>query len=109
MTDPIPVAEREDRPADADQRPIALFQADEGRGFHARWDAIQTGFVDEPRAAGEQAHALVDEMTNRLTEVFTRERARLEEQWSRGQDALRLLGGTRPASVRPRSPGGHPD
>jgi hypothetical protein len=87
MTDPIPVAEREDRPADADQQPIALFQADEGRGFHARWDAIQTGFVDEPRAAVEQAHALVDEMTNRLTEVFTRERARLEEQWSRGQDA----------------------
>jgi len=105
MTDPIPVAEREDRPADADQRPIALFQADEGRGFHARWDAIQTGFVDEPRAAVEQAHALVDEMTNRLTEVFTRERARLEEQWSRGQDGcsagpgLRRSGPAPPAAI----------
>ena len=48
--------------------------------------AFQTGFVDEPRAAVEQAHALVDEMINRLMEGFTRERARLEEQWSRGQD-----------------------
>jgi hypothetical protein len=51
MTDQNPVAEREGRPSAADERPIALFQADEGRGFHARWDGIQTGFVDEPRAA----------------------------------------------------------
>ena len=99
MSEQIPVAKpldssatslardkREPRPAAAGERPIALFQADEGRGFHARWDGIQTGFVDEPRAAVEQAHALVDEMINRLMEGFTQERARLEEQWSRGQD-----------------------
>jgi hypothetical protein len=34
-----------------------------------RWDAIQTGFVDEPRAAVEQADALVGEMLKRLTDA----------------------------------------
>ncbi len=28
-----------------------LFHEDEGRGFRARWEGIQTGFVDEPRTA----------------------------------------------------------
>ena len=60
--------------------------ADEGRGFRARWDGTQTGFVDEPRAAVEQADALVGEMMKRLTEVFTQERGRLEGQWTRGQE-----------------------
>lgn len=68
------------------EKPVALFQADEGQGFHTRWDGIQTGFVDEPRAAVEQADALVGEMTTRLTDLFTNERSKLEEQWSTGQD-----------------------
>ena len=88
MTDKVVVPQNVETPppSPADDRPIALFQADEGRGFHTRWDAIQTGFVDEPRAAVEQAHALVDEMTKRLTDLFTTERSRLEEQWSRGDN-----------------------
>ena len=85
MNEQIPAAEREGRPAFAAEKPIALFQPDEGRGYQTRWDAIQTGFVDEPRAAVEQAHALVGEMTKRLTDVFTHERGQLEEQWSRGE------------------------
>jgi hypothetical protein len=42
--------------------------------------------VDEPRAAVEQADALVGEMMKRLTDVFTQERGRLERQWTRGQE-----------------------
>ena len=82
----VPVAERDVRPVSNEEGRVALFQADEGRGFHTRWDAIQTGFVDEPRAAVEQANALVGEMMTRLTDVFTAERGRLEEQWTRGDN-----------------------
>ena len=81
-----PVAEREVRPAPVEERPVALFRDEENRGFHTRWDAIQTGFVDEPRAAVEQADALVGEMLKKLTDVFTAERTRLEEQWSKGDN-----------------------
>jgi hypothetical protein len=63
-----------------------LFDDGEGRGLRDRWEAIQTGFVDEPRAAVEQADALVSQVLGRLTEVFTRERTSLEEQWTRGGD-----------------------
>lgn len=86
MKDEIPVAEREVRPVPTEERPVSLFRDEEGRGFHTRWDAIQTGFVDEPRAAVEQADALVGEMLKKLTDVFTAERARLEEHWSRGDN-----------------------
>ena len=65
---------------------MSLFHDEDSRGFRTRWDAIQTGFVDQPRAAVEQADALVDEMLKRLTEGFGAERSKLESQWSRGQD-----------------------
>lgn len=73
-------------PASAPERQAALFHDEEMRGFRARWEAIQTGFVDEPRAAVEQADALVEEMMRRLTEVFTSERSTLEQQWGRGEN-----------------------
>lgn len=85
MTDQNRVIERERADA-AEERRMALFPEEEGRGFHTRWDAIQTGFVDEPRAAVEQADAVVSEMLKRLTDVFSTERARLEEQWKRGEN-----------------------
>jgi hypothetical protein len=71
--------------AEAD-RPISLFHDEETRGFRTRWDGIQTGFVDQPRAAVEQANALVGEMQKKLTDTFGAERAQLESQWSRGQE-----------------------
>jgi hypothetical protein len=52
--------------------------------FATRWDAIQTGFVDEPRRAVEEADALVAQVIQRLAESFSTERTRLEAQWSRG-------------------------
>jgi hypothetical protein len=63
-----------------------LFHDDEGRGFRARWEGIQTGFVDEPRTAVEQADALVSEIMKRLTDVFAEERAGLEKHWGRGEN-----------------------
>ena len=63
-----------------------LFHDEEGRGFRSRWEAIQTGFVDEPRVAVEQADSLVAEVMRRLAEVFADERTALEQQWGRGDN-----------------------
>jgi len=52
--------------------------------FRRRWEAVQTGFVDEPRRAVENADALVAEIIQELAESFARERNGLESQWSEG-------------------------
>src|SRR5688572_23718477 len=69
-----------------DTRQIDLFPDEELLGYRTRWEAIQTGFVDQPRTAVEQADALVSQVVTRLTEVFTRERSTLEGQWTKGDD-----------------------
>ena len=63
-----------------------LFESSEGEGFRSRWEAIQTGFVDSPREAVQQADALVADLMKRLTDVFTEERGALEQQWGRGDN-----------------------
>jgi hypothetical protein len=62
----------------------ALFPEGEIDALRARWEAIQTGFVDEPKAAVTEADALVAQVITRLAEVFSRERTQLEQQWDRG-------------------------
>jgi hypothetical protein len=64
----------------------ALFHDEEALGFRSRWDAIQTGFVDEPRAAVEQADALVAQVVSRVVQVFGEQRTTLEGQWDRDRD-----------------------
>jgi hypothetical protein len=54
--------------------------------FRARWNSIQTGFVDEPSRAVKEADELVAEVMKRLAEVFAQERSRLEEQWARQKE-----------------------
>jgi hypothetical protein len=71
---------------DTEQRSAPLFAPDQADQFRARWDRIQTGFVDEPHPSVEQADALVAEVIKRLTEVFAKERETLEEQWRRGEN-----------------------
>jgi hypothetical protein len=58
-----------------------LFAGAEAEGFRGRWTEIQTGFVDEPRRAVEDADALVAEVMQRLAETFSYERAALEKEW----------------------------
>jgi hypothetical protein len=62
----------------------ALFPEGEIEALRARWEGIQTGFVDEPKAAVTEADALVAQVISRLAEVFSHERTLLEQQWSRG-------------------------
>ena len=63
-----------------------LLAAEDAEGFRARWTDIQTGFVDAPRRAVEQADALVAELMQHLARTFADERGRLEGQWDRGDD-----------------------
>src|ERR1700730_13664859 len=63
--------------------PNPLFPDDELHNFRARWDQVQTSFVDEPRQAVEQADTLVANIVKRIAEQFSTERAQLEKQWDR--------------------------
>jgi len=51
-----------------------------------RWERIQAGFVDDPRASVKDADELVATAIKRLAETFAEERARLEREWSQGND-----------------------
>ena len=63
-----------------------LFAGEQSEEFRARWETVQTGFVDEPRRAVEQADALVADLMQRLAGMFSEERKSLEGQWDRGDD-----------------------
>jgi hypothetical protein len=66
--------------------PNPLFPDDELHNFRARWDQVQTSFVDEPRQAVEQADSLVANVVKRIAEQFSAERAALEKQWAQGDN-----------------------
>jgi hypothetical protein len=75
-----------DRHETADERPVPMFAGAEAAGYRTQWDAIQTGFVDEPRKAVQEADALVSLVIRRLSDVFGDERASLERQWGKGDE-----------------------
>jgi hypothetical protein len=63
-----------------------LFASSEASELRRRWDAIQVGFVDEPRKAVEEADTLVAGTMKRLAEIFAEERNKLENQWDKGEN-----------------------
>jgi hypothetical protein len=63
-----------------------LLPSDFVSGLRSRWDQIQTGFVDEPRAAVQQADELVASAIKKLAESFADARNNLERQWDRGEE-----------------------
>jgi hypothetical protein len=63
-----------------------LFPNDELSNFRTRWNEVQTSFVDEPRHAVEQADNLVANVVKRVAEQFAAERAKLEDQWGKGDN-----------------------
>jgi len=71
-----------------DDQATPLFSPGEAQEFRVRWDAIQAGFVDEPRRAVEQADNLVAGTMKRLAEIFADERSKLEGQLDRGETAV---------------------
>lgn len=69
--------------ADADE---PLLTEASSSDFERRWEQIQVTFVDDPRQAVREAEALVGEVVDELTQMFTKQRADLERTWSRGED-----------------------
>lgn len=65
---------------------IAMFPGSETEGFRNRWHDIQAAFVDSPRESVKKADELVAAIIQRLAEVFSAERARLEGDWGEGGD-----------------------
>jgi hypothetical protein len=89
---------RDDGPAAGDRSAAEanepLLDVEDGTRFERRWHQVQVAFVDEPRAAVEQADELVAELMRHLAETFADERGRLEAAWSAGEnvdtEALRV-------------------
>ena len=75
-----PVRGRERRDGSAAQLE-PLFDDNVDHKFRDRWREIQTGFVDEPRNAVEQADELVAELMQQLAQNFSKQRNDLEHQW----------------------------
>src|SRR5919197_4055470 len=81
------------KPRDTDLAP--LFSNAAVQDFRSRWTTLQTGFVDEPRRAVQEADELVAEVIKQLAETFSDDRAKLEKQWDQGDkvstEDLRLV------------------
>ena len=84
MADPIPPRPGMDRQAE----PLAaLFLAPVAEDFRQRWDAVQIGFVDDPRQAVRSADELVAQVMKTLAETFAEQRSGIEAGVDRGGDA----------------------
>jgi hypothetical protein len=62
---------------------LPLFALNDTQNFRTRWERVQSGFVDDPRKAVEQADELVASTIKRLSEVFASERNKLEAEWDK--------------------------
>jgi hypothetical protein len=69
-----------------EEHSTALFEQDALEELRSSWGAIQTWFVDNPEGAVKQADELVAAVMKRLAEVFSVERANLEQAWTKGDD-----------------------
>ena len=63
---------------------VGTHQMEDLRG---RWAGIQSSFVDDPRKAVQEAHALVSSAIKQIEDSFRNQREQLEKQWSKGTDA----------------------
>jgi hypothetical protein len=54
--------------------------------MRTRWDTIQTGFVDDPQISVQHADELVATAIKKLAQSFAQERAKLEQEWSKGNN-----------------------
>jgi hypothetical protein len=64
-----------------------LFSDHDLADLRARWAGVQAAFVDDPRDCVQKADALVSDLVEQLTTEFAQARSRLEDQWSRGEQA----------------------
>jgi hypothetical protein len=86
---PDTMSDRQQRPAmERDGEPLAaLFLGPVAEDFRRRWDAVQIGFVDDPRQAVRSADELVAQVMKTLAETFAEQRAGIEAGVDRGEQA----------------------
>ena len=78
----IPI--REPRNAESAESGTSLLPPGEAAQLYARWERIQSTFVDEPGRAVEDADKLAKMAISRVSELFSDERKKLEDEWTRG-------------------------
>jgi len=64
----------------------AWLNREESERFRTRWNEIQGKFVDEPFSTIQLADALVSEVIEQITQMFSDEHSLLESQWNQGND-----------------------
>jgi hypothetical protein len=69
------------------EKPDPLFTPDVAERYRARWAAVQSSFVDDPRRAASQGDELVAEVLKNLADSFARERQQLDQQLSESGEA----------------------
>ena len=74
------------QPAEAPSRLEALV-SESRDGYAARWDELQSRFVDEPRRAVEEADRLVEAILQQVTSTGAAEREQLARTWSADGEA----------------------
>jgi len=62
----------------SEEQLAALFTPQMASEFRSRWDAVQIGFVDDPKEAVRHADELVAQVMKSLAETFSSERSRFE-------------------------------
>jgi hypothetical protein len=72
--------------AEHDRGKAPLFAPGDADRYRAKWQAIQTEFVDRPREAVEDADGLVADLMQRLASEFSESRQELERQWDGNDD-----------------------
>jgi len=65
---------------------VPLLNHEDSEHLRTRWQEIQGWFVDDPRAAVQQADTLVSNVIDKIIEMFANEHSLLEGQWKQGND-----------------------
>ena len=83
------VAEHEARmnPENTQEGLAPLFETNAAEKFRTRWLAVQSNFVDDPKAAVKEADDLVADVIQGITSSFADRRGTLEKNWNGGGEA----------------------
>jgi hypothetical protein len=71
----------------SDDEQSVLFSTEESDDLRRTWESVQTGFVDEPRRAVEEADQLVQRVMDRLSDGLKSQREHMEREWGDRDDA----------------------
>jgi hypothetical protein len=74
----------EDQRRSPDAAADVLFDEADATRFRARWSEVQTGFVDDPKRAVQDADVLVAELMQSVASAFSERKHLLEHQWQQG-------------------------